>query len=102
MATEPAPAPAASSHVAEANIAELRQLLGEPAGATLDGRLHEALDRYCAIGRERGVFLERLVNGLRQASAGADRAQVSDAERETRFSAALVRLLACFFEEADR
>lgn len=88
--------------LSEDRIAELRELLGAPAPADFAGQLGDALTRYCTAGREDGVFLERLVDGLRHASASADRAHVSDAEREARFSAALVRLLACFFEEAER
>ena len=88
--------------VAEDSIEELRQRLGAAPGAEFDTSLAEALSRYCALGRVQGVYLERLVDGLRHASATADRTHVSEAGREARFSAALVRLLACFFEEAER
>ena len=95
-------AAAAPRALDDADVATLRELLGYPAGSDLDARLDAAVAEYCAAGRARGIYLEQLVDGLRHASTGADRTHVSEAERDTRFSAALVHLLASFFEEVDR
>lgn len=77
----------------------LGELLGERASADLDGRLAEVLERYCAEARANHTPVERLVGVLRTASRAASTTHVSGVERDERFSAALARLLAAYFED---
>jgi hypothetical protein len=99
----PPPETAAPSHdmMAECVIL-LRDLLGEPAADDLEERLALILAQYCELAKARSLPVERLVQGLRTASQQASSAHVTATERDARFSAALVRLLAAYFEESDR
>lgn len=80
----------------------LGELLGERAADDLDDRLALVLGRYCAAARANRTPVERLVEALRTASRAAASTHVTGAERDARFSGALVQLLAAYFEEVDR
>ena len=80
----------------------LGELFGERAADDLDERLGVVLVRYCTEARATATPVERLVEALRTASRAASTTHLSGGERDARFSAALVRLLAAYFEEADR
>ena len=83
-------------------VRQLGELLGERAADDLDDRVAAVIVRYCAEARANHTPVERLVEALRTASRAAATTHVSGAERDGRFSAALVRLLAAYFEDADR
>jgi hypothetical protein len=98
----PAPAATPSRDLMAECVILLRDLLGEPAADDLEERISLILAQYCALAKARSLPVERLVQGLRTASQEASREQVSDTERDARFSTSLVRLLAAYFEESDR
>lgn len=82
-------------------VRQLGELLGERATTGLDHRLGIVIARYCAEARANHTPVERLVEALCTASRPAATTRVSPAERDERFSAALVRLLASYFGEGD-
>ena len=77
----------------------LADLLGEAKGLDTDVRMRLIVGQYAADGRAHGVPIERLVAGLRTAAAQASPVSVDEAERDRRFSAALVGLLSAYYEE---
>lgn len=96
------PPTARARNLTDECVVLLRDLLGEPASPDFDARLDLLLAQYTAAARAEGLPAERLVDGLRTASREASTAQVSDAERDARYSAALVRLIAAYFGETER
>lgn len=80
----------------------LRDLLGEPDADDLDARVGLILAQYCGIARANAVPVEWLVEGLRRASHEASAVHATDEARSARFSAALVCLLATYFEDGER
>ncbi|MDB4881227.1 MAG: hypothetical protein JWL60_2673 [Gemmatimonadetes bacterium] len=83
-------------------IALLADLLGEATTPDSAARVDLVVAQYAADGRANGVPIERLVSGLRTASSQAVTLHVDADERDRRFSAALVGLLAAYFEERER
>ena len=66
-------------------------------------RVHDVLTRMCAEAHARGAHVEDLVATLKSAWTGTIApADFSDAEWHERYSAALVELLAIYFEEPTR
>jgi hypothetical protein len=83
-------------------VALLGELLAEPMSSDHDGRLALILAQYTAAARLNGMPVEHLVAGLRAASRAVHSDHLSEDEREARYSAALVQLLASYFSERDR
>jgi hypothetical protein len=83
-------------------VALLGELLAEPMSPDHDDRLALILAQYTAAARLHGIAIERLVAGLRAASRAGHSDHLSEDEREARYSAALVQLLASYFSEDDR
>ncbi|MDB4899599.1 MAG: hypothetical protein JWN53_1407, partial [Gemmatimonadetes bacterium] len=77
----------------------LTELLGTASDADFDGELDQVLTLCCTDARARGAPMEHLVTGLRAATQRAAGGTVSDAVRAERYTVALVRLLAIYFEE---
>jgi hypothetical protein len=88
------PPPADLSHALDA-------LFAAPPSTAWEARMAPQVAEYCTVGRARGLPIERLVEGLRAAARGESNAGVTADAHGARFSAALVRLLATYFEEAD-
>ena len=99
----PAPAaPVTSRDLMGECVVLLRDLFGEPDAEDLDERMALILSQYCEMAKASAIPVDRLVQGLRTASQEASSAHVTETERSARFSAALVRLLASYFDESDR
>jgi hypothetical protein len=77
----------------------LTELLGTASDADFDGELDHVLTLCCADARTHGAPVEHLVSGLRAATQRATGGTVSEAVRAERYTVALVRLLAIYFEE---
>lgn len=75
--------------------------VGEPE-AELVSRLDRMLGVYCVTARTMQLPVEVLVNALKAASTDERMQHLPAVERDARYSTALVRLLAAYFEEADR
>jgi hypothetical protein len=81
-----------------------RQVLAVPAGepeAEFEARLDAMMIPQCAAARAAGVPVEQLVQSLKAAAREAALLPGSG-ERDGRYSTALLRLLAAYFEDADR
>jgi hypothetical protein len=91
--------PASPAVTAPTSIVErLSAALGDPRASGDDTRLATMLGEIAASARQEGVPVEQLVTALRDALPPAG----GPGERDPRYSAALLRLLAVYFDEADR
>lgn len=81
------------------DLAALGAAFATPAGEDHEAVIARAVTLYTAAGRAQEVPIEQLVQGLRAASQDQIATAVPATERAERFSAALVRLLAAYFEE---
>lgn len=82
------------------HLDRLTTLFAEAPGSDLQLRIDEVARAYGLDARTAGVPIERLVEGLRAASAQAALPEADESDR--RYSAALVSLLAAYFDERDR
>lgn len=96
------PAVAAQPEFHGEYLRQLGELFGERNAPDLDARLDVVFVQYCAAAHLNCTPVERLVATLRTASRAASGTHVTGVERDARFSAALVRLLAAHFDDADR
>lgn len=96
------PLPVAPAITAPASIvARLSTALTDPATANDERRLAVILGEIASSARAMEVPIEQLVTALREAlRTGTTEADTS--QRDPRYSAALLRLLAVYFDEADR
>jgi hypothetical protein len=85
----------------ELQVALLAGALAAPASAEFDEHLDKVLTLWCVEARARGIRMEQLVSALRTACRRASGEAMTDELRAERYSAALVRLLALYFDEAD-
>jgi hypothetical protein len=76
-------------------------LFASPPSTDWEVRMAPQVAEYCMAGRAHRLPIEQLVEGLRAAARGASTADGAPDTNGARFSAALVRLLATYFEEAD-
>jgi hypothetical protein len=96
----PVPPPAAPpAPVPVPVLARISAVLGDPAIVGDEDRLAIALGELASSARDAGVPVEQLVSALRLALQPERRAP---GERDPRYSAALLRILAVYFDEADR
>lgn len=92
----------ASEPIPPIDVERLHAVLAEPVSSEFEAHLQSVLHQWCAVARESGVAVEQLVTALREVSQSASTTHVTAAERDRRFSTALVNLLAAYFEESDR
>jgi hypothetical protein len=84
----------------ERHVAMLAELLGAASDSEFEERLELVLLEYCAQAHAHAGDVSLLVEGLRSASRATGSSTVSEETRATRFSIALVRLVALYFGEA--
>jgi hypothetical protein len=85
------------------HIALLADLLGAPSSIGLDEQqLDQVLTQWCVEARARDIRMEQLVKALRAASQRASSDAIRDELRAERYTTVLMRLIALYFDEADR
>ncbi len=94
--------PAQVSCISSSTYAAVREALGD-AGPNAGGRVRDALQRLCDEGRAKSASMDELVYVLKAARGGDDVGngdEASAVRRQHAYGAALVRLLALYFQEA--
>jgi hypothetical protein len=85
--------------VPDADLQPLTSFFALRSAKAFDAQPGRVLTDYIRDARGRGRPLEELVQGLRLAARNATAASLSESERATRYSSALIELLAQYFDE---
>ena len=94
--------PAVAATIALAEVDALSLALAESVSPDQDERFSAVLVEITSAARMNGVPVERLVEALKTASARDTTPGLTDVRRGERYSTALLRLLAVYFDEVDR
>jgi hypothetical protein len=97
----PAIAPAELESLPEQHVALLASVLAVRDSAAFDEQLEQVLILWAVEARAREIGMDELVNALRACSQRAGSGGMTEELRAERYTAALMRLIAIYFDDVD-